>query len=263
MNYTLHLGDCLEIMRGMDAGSVDLVFADPPFNVGKKYGSDNGSGDKRTDYYQWCDLWITECFRVLRDTGTFYLMTLDQHLEKKFPMMGSHGVFINLVKWRNVSANHGKKQYWNISQPILVYGKTEDYKFNTYAQVRRPDQARDIWGKARSERAKRRLFDYWDDIPLVYAGSVVHPEAILEPGTNRKLHPCQMPIALPERALLFSTDMGDTILDPFGGLFSTGMACQKHNRNFIGIEKNKRYFETGQNRIENAAAQPLLPYPTG
>ena len=70
-------GDCLEVMREWPDNCVDLVFADPPFNIGKKYGT----SDNRKDYRQWCEKWITECFRILKEAGSFYLMTLSRHLE--------------------------------------------------------------------------------------------------------------------------------------------------------------------------------------
>jgi site-specific DNA-methyltransferase (adenine-specific) len=99
---------CIETLAKIETGSLNMIFADPPFNVGKKYGS---GSDKRSDYYKWCEGWIGECFRVLKDNGTFYLMTIDRHLEKLFPMMGSRGVFISLVKWRNVAACQDKKDF--------------------------------------------------------------------------------------------------------------------------------------------------------
>jgi site-specific DNA-methyltransferase (adenine-specific) len=239
--------DCIELLKETKSETVDLVFADPPFDVNIKY---KGYKDKREDYYQWCSEWIAECFRVLKPTGTFYLMTIDRHLEWKMPIMAKHGSFINLVKWKNVSANHDKNRFWNATQPIMVYGKTENYKFNTYAQTRTKDQMIMSWNKDRAENAKFQLLDYWDDIPLVYAGSIKHKEAILEPGTCKKAHPCQMPEMLPGRAILFSTDENDLVMDPFSGSGTTAIACKKLNRNFIGSEISKEYYELSITRLK-------------
>jgi len=228
-------GDCIEIIKKFPNECIDMVFADPPFNVGKKYGSTN---DKKDCYYEWCELWIEECFRVLKPTGTFYLMTLTRHLEKIYPMLGSRGVFINQVCWRNVSANHSKRGFWNSYQPILIYGKSKKYIFNTYAQTR-PILAKNLrWGGYSTE-PKGQLLDYWDDIPFVYAGSIAHKEAILEPGTNKKMHPTQMPIALAIRAIVFSTNEGAVVLDPFCGSGTVPIACIRTNRHFIGTEIEK------------------------
>lgn len=74
-------GDCLKLMDKIPDNSIDMCFADPPFNIGKNYGP---KSDRRKDYYEWCEEWIDVCFRKLKDTGSFYLMTLTRHLEKLF-----------------------------------------------------------------------------------------------------------------------------------------------------------------------------------
>ena len=240
--------DCLSLLRELPNDSIDMVFADPPFNVGIKY---KGYKDNSENYKEWCSEWIAECFRVLKPTGSFYLMTIDRHLEWKMPLMAKHGVFINLIKWKNVSANHDKNRFWNATQPIMLYGKTENYKFNTYAQTRTADDMVMSWNKKRAANAKFQLLDYWDDIPLVYAGSIKHKEAILEKGTCKKAHPCQMPEMLPGRAILFSTDEGDTVLDPFTGSGTTAASCQKLNRHFIGSELSPEYYELATKRVND------------
>lgn len=229
--------DCLPMDKVND-NSVDLVFADPPFNIGKNYGS---RSDKRTDYYEWCEKWIDICFRKLKDTGSFYLMTLTRHLEKLFSMLGSRGVFINEIHWRNVSAAHGKRGFWNSYQPILVYGKTTNYIFNTYAQTRNILKKNLRWGGYSTE-PRGQLLDYWDDIPFVYAGSIQHHEAILLPGTKKKAHSTQMPVALAVRAILFSSNEGAIVLDPFAGTGTVAVACKRTNRHFIAYEQNKNYY---------------------
>lgn len=253
-DITLHHGDCLQILQGIESESMDMVFADPPFNVGKKYGR---GGDNRTDYMEWCAKWIEECFRVLKPTGSFYLMTIDRHLEKLFPMMGQGGVFVNLIKWRNVSGAQGKRTFWNSTQPILFYGKTAEYKFDTYAQTRKIAARNLRWG-GYSTRPRGQLLDYWDDIPFVYAGGVRHPEAILIPGTNRKAHPAQMPVSLADRCILFSTDEGDTVLDPFCGSGTVGVSCMKLDRRFIGIEREGEYVKMTRERWAKKRLQPWL-----
>jgi hypothetical protein len=139
----LYEGDCLEIMRTLPSESVDMIFADPPFNLGKKYGGKPDT-DKRSDYYEWCASWIEEGFRLLKPTGTFYLMTIPRHVFRMGCEMEKHGVFINKVEWRNVSSFHNKRGFWSSTQPIVVFGKTDKYKFNTYAQRRKIQWLR--WG---------------------------------------------------------------------------------------------------------------------
>jgi site-specific DNA-methyltransferase (adenine-specific) len=241
-------------MRSLESESVDMIFADPPFNVGKKYGG-KASNDNRQDYYSWCADWIAEGFRLLKPTGTFYLMTISRHVFRMGCEMEKHGVFINKIEWRNVSASHGKRGFWPSTQPIIAFGKSEKYKFNTYAQRRKVDMPR--WG-GYTTQAQGQLLDYWDDIPFVYAGSIAHPEAILKPGTNEKAHPAQMPVNLAARCIMFSTDEGDLVLDPFNGSGTTGEACIKLNRNFIGIEREAEYVSMAKERWARALLSPSL-----
>ena len=237
---TIYHGDCREILPQLDVKG-DLVFIDPPFNVGKKYGR---NGDRRDDYYNWCESWIDLCFAQLTNVGSIYLMLIPRHLEKIYPLLGSRGIFINEIHWRNVSAAHSKRGFWNTYQPILLYGKTENYLFNTYAQTRKNMERWTEWFTG----AKGQMQDYWDDIPFVYAGSIHHKEAILKPNSNEKVHPCQMPNELAVRAIMFSSNEGSLILDPFLGSGTTCFCAKKLNRYSIGIEIEEKYCEIAARR---------------
>jgi len=225
--------------------SVDLVFADPPFNIGKKYGT----SDNRPDYKNWCSLWISECFRLLKPTGSFYLMTLTRHLEFTLHSMAQDGVFVNLISWRNVSAAHGKRSFWGEYQPIALYGKTENYIFNTYAETIdcKPELKR--WGSYSTEY-RGQLKDRWDDITYLYGGSILHKEAIALPGTKTKIHPCQMPIDLPARAIRFSTVPEYIVLEPFAGLGTSCVAAKMLGRRYIGIDISEKYCQIARQRLE-------------
>jgi len=248
---TVFCGDVLEVLPHIESESVDMVFADPPFNVGKNYGK---TKDNRDDYEQWCADWISECFRTLKPSGTFYLMTIPRHLPMLYPMMSERGVFINQVNWKNVSAAHAKKGYWNSYQPILTYAKTPDFHFEIDAEVQ--DSGLRRWGGYSAGSSwKGRMKDTWDDIPLVYAGSIRHPEAIIKKGTNSKAHPCQMPTALVKRAAKFSCPVGGTILDPFLGSGTTIEAAQQVGCKSIGIEINEDYCQIS---IERLAQRSLI-----
>lgn len=257
-NVTLYRGDCLEVLPTLDCGSMDLVFADPPFNVDKEYSSYK---DYREDYHEWCAEWIGGSFRVLRDTGSIYLMTISRHLGFTFGEMEKHGIFISQVIWKNVSGNHhNNKRFWLGYQPILVYGKTENYKFNPLA-IRRDPEKENLkvrWGGYRTE-PKWQMLDIWDNVPFVYAGAIQHPEAILQDGTKKKAHPCQMPEELSKRAISFSTDENEKILDPFMGSGTTGVSCVQLGRKFVGIEIDPKYFEIAVKRIEQAQRQMIMP----
>lgn len=242
----LYAGDCLDVVSGWGDASVDLIFTDPPFNIGKNYGA--SSTDRKGDYVDWCRKWISECFRLLKPTGVFYLKTLSKHLDWKMPMMAEHGVFISLIIWRNVSAARDVRRFWNSFEPILCYGRTPDYKFNRYAEQRETGRL-NYWASGRNERRKGQIMDYWDDISPVYAGSIVHDEAVLKPGTRRKEHPCQMPTGLATRAISFSSDPGDMVVDIFNGSGTTGVAAKQLGRRYRGIDINPDYIELSRHRL--------------
>ncbi len=246
-NGVILFGDAIEILPGLE--QFDLIFADPPFNIKKPYK------DNRIDYKEWCADWITQGFRILKDTGSFYLMTLTKHLEWKMPIMAESGVFINLISWRNVTASRCPKSFWLEYQPIMLYGKTENYKFNRYAETFDSGERR--WGGYSTEH-KGQLKDRWDDIPFVYAGSIKHPEAILLPGANKKACCCQMPMGLSNRAILFSTDKNDIVLDLFSHSGTTAVSCEKLNRRWIAIEDKEEYCKIIARRIDLERQQPRL-----
>lgn len=241
---TLYNGDFLDGSRVIE-DKIQMVFADPPFNIGKRYGT---AKDRRLDYFPWCRRWIDVCFKKLLDTGSFYLMTPPQHLPELYTILRDKGHFINEIHWRNVSSSHSKRSYWQSYQPILFYGKTDDYIFNNRMQTRKN---RERWTEHKSG-PRGQILDYWDDIPFVYAGSVAHKEAILKPGTRQKIHPCQMPVALAERAILFSTNPGDTILDPFGGIGATAVAAKKLGRKCLIFEIHEPYCKIIVNRCRQS-----------
>lgn len=241
----IHRIDALAMLIQIPDESVDLVFADPPFNVGKKEYR-----DKRLNYKAWCESWINECFRILKPTGSFYLKTLSRHLEWKMPIMAKQGVFISLVPWRNTSSGrNNKRRFWNSYEPIMVYGKTSKYKFNTYAQISNSQWIR--WGGYSTE-FKGQMLDSWDDIPFVYSGSIIHPEAILIPGTKKKVHPCQMPEGISRRAIFFSSDPGDIIFDPFAGSGTTLVSAIMTERRYSGCEIEDKFYTLIQNRLIGA-----------
>ena len=243
INKIIHI-DALAMLIQLPDESVDLVFADPPYNIQKEEYMDN-----RKNYNSWCESWINECFRILKPTGTFYLKTISRHLEWKMPLMAKQGVFINLVAWSNASGGrNNKRRFWYSYEPIMVYGKTKKYKFNTYAQVNTSGVIR--WGGYKGE-FRGQILDYWD-IPFVYSGAIIHAEAILQQGTKKKAHPCQMPEALSRRAILFSTDPGDLVFDPFAGSGTTPATAIIADRKFSGCEIEKKYHKIIDIRLTEA-----------
>lgn len=113
------------MMRGIENESIDLVFADPPFNVGKQYGE--GFSDKNVYYWSWCKSWVHECFRVLKSTGSIYIMTLSRHSAAFRNMLDKRGVFINEIIWKNVSSVNNKKVFGMLINQFYFMGNQQFY----------------------------------------------------------------------------------------------------------------------------------------
>jgi len=232
--FSLLLGDCIELMGEMSPGTAKVIFADPPFNVNRRYA---GFKDRmgKIDYEEWTKSWVRKASFILSEDGTLYVMTLPRHIAFTAAAGTNAGLnFVDLIAWKNAASSNDGKSFWSLFQPILMFTKSKDATFNRYAQTR--ELPKSSWNKARRAKEKGQMGNIWEDIPKVYSGSITHPEAILIPGTNKKKHSCQMPIGLPERAILFSSNPGDTVLDPFCGSGSTGVAALENGRNFIGID---------------------------
>ena len=154
----------------------------------------------------------------------------------------------NVIPWKNAASVHTKRKFIRCYQPIVFATKGKDYFFDTYFETN--PRAIKSWSKDRQKRQRGQLLDIWDDIPRVYAGSVVHKEAILQLGTRRKAHPCQAPEGLLSRIIGFSCPKEGMVFDPFVGSGTTAVAALKLGRRFYGCDINSEYVELASKRIE-------------
>lgn len=240
-------GDALEALRTQVAdNSVDLIFADPPYNIGKNF---NGHKDKwatEDDYLNWCYKWLDLCVQKLKPDGSFYVMTATQfmpffdiYLRKKLDILS------RLVWYYDSSGVQAKKYYGSMYEPILFCVKDKNnYTFNTD----------EILVEAKTG-AKRKLIDYRKAIPTVYNSEKV-PGNVWEFSRVRyrmdeyENHPTQKPIALLERIIKASSNKGDLVLDPFAGTFTTCFVSKELGRHSIGIELQEDYVKIGLRRLQ-------------
>jgi DNA modification methylase len=219
-----------------------MVFADPPFNLSKEFDTEM----EEDEYLDWCGSWVWLATDAIKENGSFYSMTIQEYVGSMMAHLGQRCWFRNQIIWHN-SSMPVKNRFCVSYQPILFYVRNiEDYVFNFGVQKRKSTAAIP-YGKSNKAGSIR---DIWDDIPFVSGGCMASKEAIFEPGTKKKAHPCQMPIALPARAILYSTNEGDLVLDPFMGSGSTLLAAKLNGRRAIGIERSERYCEIAAKRLE-------------
>lgn len=244
--HKIILGDALEALRTEVAdNSVDLIFADPPYNIGKSFNGHKEKWATEEDYLNWCYKWLDLCIQKLKPNGSFYVMTATQfmpffdiYLRKKLDILS------RLVWYYDSSGVQAKKYYGSMYEPILFCVKDKDnYTFNT----------EDILVEAKTG-AKRKLIDYRKTVPTVYSSEKV-PGNVWEYARVRyrmdeyENHPTQKPIALLERIIKASSNKGDLVIDPFSGTFTTCFVAKELGRNSIGIELQEEYVKIGLRRL--------------
>ena len=127
------LGDCLEVLKHMKSGSVHLIFADAPYNIGKDFGNNSDKWSNIKEYIDWCRRWMDECMRILKDDGTMYLMTATQHMPYlDIYASENYHVLCRIVWAYDSSGVQSKKIYGSLYEPILMINKNAKayYTFN-------------------------------------------------------------------------------------------------------------------------------------
>lgn len=242
---TIFHGDCVEILSGMECGSVDLIFADPPYNIGKKFGDFVDCWPSIPEYAAWCSEWLEECLRILKPTGSMYVMTSTQAMPYVDVWLRERIHILSRIVWNYDSSGvQAKKCFGSLYEPILHCVKDKkNYTFNSS----------DILVEARTG-AVRKLIDYRKDVPKPYNNKKVPGNTWYIPRVRYRMpeyeeHPTQKPEALLERIILASSKTGDLVLDPFGGSFTTCAVAQRLNRRSVGIETQSEFVKIGLRRL--------------
>jgi len=252
---TIILGDCLEELKKLPDRSVDLVFADPPYNLqlgGDLLRPDNSKVDAVDDHWDQFEsfaaydaftrAWLKECRRVLKDDGALWVIGSYHNIFRVGVAVQDLGFWIlNDIVWRkaNPMPNFKGTRFTNAHETLIWAAKGKGarrYTFNYDAMKMANDelQMRSDW-----------------TLPLCTG------EERLKDGTGAKAHPTQKPEALLHRLILASTRPGDVILDPFFGTGTTGAAAKRLGRKFVGIEREEEYAKLAKARI--AKVLPASP----
>lgn len=243
-------GDALEALQTMvPDNSVDLIFADPPYNIGKNFNGHIFRWDSEEDYLNWCYQWLDLCLRKLKPTGSLYVMTATQFMPYFDIYLRQKINILSRIIWGYDSSGvQARKYFGSMYEPILFAVKDKsNYTFN----------AGDILIEAKTG-ATRKLIDYRKSIPTAYntqkvPGNVWNFARVRYRMDEYENHPTQKPVALLERIIKASSNMGDLVLDPFSGTFTTCEVAKKLGRNCIGIELQEEYVKIGLRRLQLAA----------
>ena len=240
MVNVIHCGDALEILRLYPDNCVDLVFADPPYNLKKDYSvCKDGWADG--DYISWCNEWLTEYARVLKPTGSLFLLNLPRWTMYHADFLNKRLCFQNWIVWNALSDPRGKLMpahyglLWytkNLTGFTFNYDRTgidaRDYCLRASCKNRRKKSGND---------RKEPLTDIWSDIHRI------------RHKRDRDYHPCQLPDALLKRIINLSTNEGDIVLDALCGAGTTPVIAARLGRQYIGIDIDESYVDITRRKI--------------
>ncbi|MDR0521271.1 MAG: site-specific DNA-methyltransferase [Planctomycetaceae bacterium] len=263
---TVVLSDCIEGMSQIESGTVDLVFADPPFNIGYAY---DVYDDKRSDesYLRWSKDWMTEVYRILKPGGTFWLAIGDEYAAE-LKVCGTREIgFIcrSWVVWYYTFGVHCTKKFTRSHIHLFHFVKNpKDFTFNDEL-IRVPSARQLRYNDKRANPNGRLPDDTWilnpKDLEQEFGGDKDTWLFSRVCGTFKERegwHGCQMPESLLERIILVSSCEGEKVLDPFAGSGTTLAAAKKLNRQYLGFEISEEYREQCLRRIEKADTDSLF-----
>jgi site-specific DNA-methyltransferase (adenine-specific) len=249
-------GDSLDQLGKLDEGSADLVFADPPFNIGYEY---DVYDDRRAkaDYLAWADRWLALAVRALGPTGSLFLAIGDEYVAEHKVRLDALGLTLrNWIVWHYTFGVSCTKKFNRSHAHILYYTKhPREFTFNP-DDVRIPSARMTTYADRRANPVGKLPDDTWVLRPQE-ADDHFRPDSdtwyvprVCGTFRERTGHPCQMPEAVLERIVRVATNPHDLVLDPFAGSGTTLAVAKKLGRRFLGIELSADYVEGIGARLE-------------
>lgn len=247
-------GDCIELLNAMPPDSIDFAFADPPYNIDKKYDAWDDAMDSR-EYFAWCDRWLDAMLRVLKPGRTLAVLNIPQWTARHFAFLANRARFQDWIAWEGLSLPvrmimpaHYAIACFTKGAPKPIPGLVR--KRHARLDAEALSALRDNFcGRADCVRTRRALrvadreacSDLWWDIHR------------LKHNSRRVDHPCQLPPMLMRRLIALYTNPGEMVLDPFNGAGTTTLCAVLHGRNAIGIDLSQPYTDLAGARHDELA----------
>jgi site-specific DNA-methyltransferase (adenine-specific) len=255
-------GDCLQALPELPEHSVDLAFADPPFNIGYEYDvyEDRKS---RAAYLDWTERWLAAVRRVLKPDASFYVAIGDEYAAEVKGCLDRLGLTLrNWIIW-HYTFGVSCKQKFNRSHAHIFYYVVDPrrYTFNADA-VRVPSARQTTYADRRANPAGKLPDDTWvlrpqeEERCFAPGGDTWYAPRVCGTFKERTGHPCQMPEAVLERIVRASSDPGDLVLDPFAGSGTTLAVARRLGRHYLGIELSADYAARVRERLRNVEGPP-------
>ena len=247
-NFVLYNADCLKILEQLPENSVDMIFADPPYNLsnggfsvhaGRRVSVHKGDWDKSRgfkDDYEFHQNWLTACKRVLKPHGTLWVSGTYHSIYQcghALQALGYH--ILNDISWFKPNASPNLScRFFTASHETLLWARKEKKAKHTFNYSLMKNEN---WPEDQLKKPGLQMRSVW---------------AISTPRPDEKRfgkHPTQKPLSLLKRVVLASTNKGDIVLDPFTGSSTTGLAAIIHDRKFIGIDMEKKFLDLSIKRF--------------
>lgn len=265
VTWKIECKDCIKGMRQMqkDGQKPNLIFADPPYNIGVAYDSHHDNMDL-TDYEAWCNNWISEAYQTLHRRGSFWLAISDEHVSELDVMAKAIGFYKRShVLWHFTFGVACQKNFSRSHIHLLYYTKTKTGFTWNGNDVRVPSARQLVYSDIRADPRGKLPDNTWVLAPEDTQKAFVHqPGKWLDTwlasrvcGTFHERVPGalnQMPQAILQRIIQATSNPGGLVLDFFGGTFSTGIAAVNLGRNFRGFDISTDYCHGGRSRLKAA-----------
>ena len=249
INNKIYQGDVLDLIANMHSESIDLIIADPPYNLGKDFGNGSDHWSTVQKWNNWSKQWLLECKRVLKKTGSIFVYGIHKYICYIQCSMYD----IDLLYGRHIVWHYenGWSQYTKAPaatyESILWFTKTSDY---TYHTIREPYKS--------TERLKYKVTKngkVWEPNPLGKKGGDIWKIPTLAGKRFEKEkvdHPTQKPLKLCNKIIKHFSNESDLVLIPFAGSGSECVSAINQNRNFLAFEINPDYIEIANKRLKEA-----------
>lgn len=250
----IYLEDCISFMQQMEAESVDLIIADPPYNLKKNFGNKSDHWDDVESWLDWNKQWIDECIRILKPTGSIFIYGIHHYICYIQCYLYEKGLqYRRQIIWYYENGFSGYKTLNAFYEPILWFTKTDDF---TYHEIREPYKSQKRLKNKITKNGKewkpnpngRLAGDVWSFPTLAgkrFAG-------------EKTDHPTQKPLALCDRLVRYFSNKGDLVFTPFAGSGSECVSCLINDRNFLATEINPEYIHIANERMAEIQQQLLL-----
>jgi len=239
----IYAGDCIELMESGQVPQADLIFADPPFNIGYKY---DVYEDRKAyeDYYAWTERWMAACRQTLKPTGSFWIAIGDEYAAEVKIIGDRLGLHLrNWVIWHYTFGQNTKSKFARSHTHLLYWTRDpKSFTFNDIS-VRIPSARQTTYADKRANPEGKLPDDVWSFSRV--CGTF---------NERVKWHPCQMPERLIDRIVKVSSRPGDLVYDPFSGSGTTVVVAARLGRRYLGIDLSEDYVHHSRQRLADTLA---------